>query len=203
MADTFITGDTHFGHLEALSLFSRPFPSVDAMDLAMIERINERVGRKDRLIHIGDFCGPSEWSDRAVRRRAEELRASIRCRSLTLIRGNHDPRDQGRFERLFDEVHDLLEVRMRGGERERLVLTHYPLRIWRGLLTGAMHGYGHSHGTQPESGRSLDVGVDCWDFRPIEIEWLGTMLRERQVDRPSAWPRRQESRVPPATVDEC
>ncbi|MBM4113900.1 MAG: metallophosphoesterase, partial [Phycisphaerae bacterium] len=171
MSDTFLTGDTHFGHADAISLFSRPFESIDAMDSTMIDRINERVGRKDMLIHIGDFCGPANWSDRAVRRRAEEIRDAIRCRSIVLIRGNHDPRDRGSFDRLFDEAHDLLEYRLKGGERERLVLTHYPLRIWRGIWTGAMHGYGHAHGTMPELGRSLDVGVDNWDFRPIEVEW--------------------------------
>lgn len=201
MADTWITGDTHFGHEQAITLFSRPFDSVDAMDAAMIDRINERVGRRDRLIHIGDFCGPSEWQRRSVRRRAEEIRAAIRCRSITLIRGNHDPRDRKAFDRLFDEVHDLVDFRLRGGERERVTLTHYPLRIWRGHLSGAMHGYGHAHGTLPELGRSVDVGVDCWDFRPIEVEWLGSLLRQRPVERPSAWPRVQAARSPGPAAD--
>jgi hypothetical protein len=38
-------------------------------------------------------------------------------------------------------------------------LTHY----------GALHLYGHSHGSLPGCGRSLDVGVDCWDWRPATV----------------------------------
>ncbi len=194
MSSIFITGDTHFGHAEAIGLFGRPFESVEAMDAAMIERINDRVGRKDTLIHIGDFCGPQDWERRSVRRRAEELRAAIRCRSMVLIRGNHDPRRCRAFDRLFDEVHDLLEFRLDDGERERVVLSHYPMRLWRGIWSGAMHGYGHAHGTLEEVGRSTDVGVDCWDFRPIELGRFAERMRQRPVRKPTEWPRIQPSR---------
>jgi len=196
MALTFISGDTHFGHAEAISLFARPFADVDAMDSALLERVNERVGRKDTLIHIGDFCGPADWSKRSTRRRAAELRAALRCRRVILIRGNHDPRGIKAFDRLFDETFDLLSFRLRGGARERFNLCHYPLRVWRGQYSGAMLAYGHTHGTLPELDRSSDVGVDSWDFRPIELPVLATMLRARPVHVPTEWRREQPAREP-------
>lgn len=198
MASTFVSGDTHFGHAEALSLFSRPFADVDAMDASMIERLNEHVGRGDTLIHIGDFCGPVEWSKRSTRRRAKELRAAIRCRRVILIRGNHDPRGVKAFDRLFDEVHDLLTFKLRDGERERITFCHYPLRVWQGQYKGAMLAYGHTHGTLPELDRSTDVGVDCWGFAPIELGALAATLRERPVNVPAKWSRVQPSRAPTA-----
>lgn len=198
MASTFISGDTHFGHLEAIALFARPFADVDAMDAALIERINARVGRKDTLIHIGDFCGPTDWSKRSTRRRAEELRAALRCRRLILIRGNHDPREVKAFDRLFDETHDLLSFRLPDGERERVTFCHYPLRVWRGQYNGAMLAYGHTHGTLAERDRSSDVGVDCWNFEPIELNAFAAMLRARPVQVPTQWTREQPSRPPPS-----
>jgi len=194
MASIFISGDTHFGHAEAISLFHRPFSDCDAMDAHMLDAVNERVGRKDTLIHIGDFCGPADWSRRSTRRRADEIRAAIRCERIVLIRGNHDPRGVKSFDRLFDEVHDLLSFRLRDGERERLTLVHYPLRIWRGQYGGAMLAYGHAHGTLPEVDRSSDVGVDCWNFQPIEIGAFAAMLRARSVRVPTEWTRAQPSR---------
>lgn len=196
MSSIFISGDTHFGHADALSLFARPFHDVDEMDRVMLERLGERVGRRDTLIHIGDFCGPGDWKKRSTRARAAELRAAIRCRRLILVRGNHDPRGVKAFDKLFDETHDLLSLRLRSGGRERLNLCHYPLRIWRGQYRGAMLAYGHVHGTLPELGRSTDVGVDCWDFRPIELGELACMLRARPVEIPSDWSRRQPARTP-------
>lgn len=198
MSSVFITGDTHFGHAEAITLFARPYKDTASMDEDMIARVNEHVGRKDTLIHIGDFCGPVDWSQRSSRRRARELRGSLRCRRMILIRGNHDPRGVKVFDRLFDEVHDLVSIRLRDGERERLNLCHYPLRVWRGQYNGAMLAYGHTHGTVPELDRSTDVGVDNWDFRPIELPTLAAMLRARPLRVPSQWRREQPSRSPSA-----
>lgn len=200
MASIFVSGDTHFGHEEALALFSRPFRDVDAMDDAMVSRLNDRMGRKDTLIHIGDFCGPADWGKRSVRRRGAELRAAIRCRRIILIRGNHDPRGVRAFDRLFDEVHDLLTFRLRDGGRERISFCHYPLRLWQGCFKGAMLAYGHAHGTLPELDRSTDVGVDCWGFSPIELGRLAKLLRQRPVEVPSQWPRRQALRAAEAPV---
>ncbi|MBX3354290.1 MAG: metallophosphoesterase [Phycisphaeraceae bacterium] len=196
MAALFISGDTHFGHQEAISLFARPFDTTEAMDSALVARINERVGRRDTLIHIGDFCGPAAWSKRSVRRRASEVRAEIRCRRIILVRGNHDPQGVKAFDRLFEEVTDLLSIRLRDGSRGRLNLCHYPLRVWRGQFKGAMLGYGHTHGTVAELDRSTDVGVDCWDFSPIEVTELANFLRTREVRVPQAWPRIQPTRSP-------
>lgn len=198
MASLFITGDTHFGHAEAIGMFRRPFQSVEEMDQAMLDGINRVVGRRDRLIHIGDFMGPSDWKERETRRRARSLRDGIRCREVVLVRGNHDPRGVKAFERLFQECHDLLSFRGWSGGRERVTLCHYPLRLWRGMYRGAVHLYGHAHGSQPEVGRSTDVGVDCWGFRPVPLERLMGLLTERAFERPAEWPRRQEARDPAA-----
>ena len=49
-----VTADTHFGDEDAIARFGRPFPDVHAMDEALLEAINLRVGRRDVLLHLGD-----------------------------------------------------------------------------------------------------------------------------------------------------
>jgi len=52
----FFTSDTHFGHGGALGLYQRSFPSVVAMNEAIVERWNATVGPDDEVWHLGDFA---------------------------------------------------------------------------------------------------------------------------------------------------
>jgi calcineurin-like phosphoesterase family protein len=51
-----------------------------------------------------------------------------------------------------------------------VVLFHYAMRVWNRSHRGAWHLFGHSHGQLQPEGRSCDVGVDCWDFKPVSLE---------------------------------
>ena len=52
----FFTSDTHFGDHRVLNISRRPFGSVAAMNAALIERWNARVGPDDEIWHLGDFA---------------------------------------------------------------------------------------------------------------------------------------------------
>ena len=80
----FFTSDTHFGHGGALGLYRRPFPSVAAMNEAIVERWNETVGSDDEVWHLGDF---------AIRQRPAVVAALLaRLRGHKhLVTGNNDP----------------------------------------------------------------------------------------------------------------
>lgn len=58
----------------------------------------------------------------------------------------------------------------------RVIACHFGLRTWVGAARGAIHVYGHSHGRLPGNSRSLDVGVDCWDFRPVSLPEIQARL---------------------------
>jgi len=190
----FVTADTHFGDEAARVKFQRPFPDVEATDDAMIDAINERVGADDALLHLGDFFGRSEWS-KSERSDAKRLRARIACRTIMLIRGNLDPDKSDWFDEMFASVDDILAWKgWPDGGALRVVACHYPMRQWQGWPGGALHLYGHVHGTLAEVDRSTDVGVDCWGFRPIELAPLLTMLAARPVATPESWPRGQPIR---------
>ena len=174
----FVTADTHFGHAEALRIFARPFPTAEAMDEAMIAAINASVGAKDILVHLGDFMGPAEW-DAKVRKRAEALRDAIACKRIYLVRGNHDPAGEKRFDALFEGVADVVSGRGIAGIDERIVMFHYPIDQWQGRPNGGFHLHGHVHGHGTRIARRFDVGVDVREnaFRPRPLVELISTLR--------------------------
>lgn len=187
-----ITADTHFGEPDAITLFGRPFADARSMDEALLDSINRQVGRRDRLLHLGDFCGPHPDGRKAQCRHAAAMRERIRCRHVTLVRGNHDPHAR-RFDGLFDAVHDLLSWRT-DDDRLRVNASHWPLRLWRGQFKGAVMLHGHAHGGLAMQGRAVDVGVDAWRWQPIPLEPLLAWLRRVDCRAPDAWPRLQRDR---------
>ena len=177
MASTiWISGDTHFGEEHVISLFERPFADVATMDAALLDAINRTVKKRDVLIHIGDFCGPFQEGCDAQVGHAVDIRNKIVCKNIQLIRGNHDPKI-AKFEALFDSVKNQATFRRDNGG-ERVVLCHYPLRAWRGQLSGAMHLYGHTHGALEE----LIVGIiHQFGFHMRSIFWRRDLLSHQAV----------------------
>jgi calcineurin-like phosphoesterase family protein len=152
------TADTHFGHAGARSLYHRPFPTIAAMDTAMAERWNQTVGPDDEVWHLGDFA-----------LRTSAAAAGALLRSLNgrkhLVTGNNDPPEIAALPE-WASVQAYAEVTV---ETYRLVLCHYAFRTWSGMAKGTLNLHGHSHGRLKPLPRQTDVGVDCWDFRPIAV----------------------------------
>ncbi len=161
MPNTWFTADFHLGHKNIIRYCNRPFDSVEAMNSAILERLNSAVKAKDVLYFLGDFCiGP--------RARAMELRHEIQCKKIFAVPGNHD-KDTRKLTQEFCWLGDLAEVSING---QRIVLCHYAMRVWNHSSHGAWHLYGHSHGRLPSLAASLsmDVGVDTHDFRPWHFD---------------------------------
>ena len=193
----FITADTHFGHAEAIERFDRPFADVDAMDDAMVKGINDVVGPDDLLYHLGDFVGPQPGG-RSRSRHAESIRERIDCREIVLIRGNQDPREKPDFDRLFHSTHEILSLKAwNDADRQgphRVVMCHYGLRVWQDDRAVRSISTGTPTEPCPRQGRSTDVGVDCWRYRPQPLGEVLTMLAERPVDMDTVRSRRQPDR---------
>lgn len=183
----FVTADTHFGHADAIPIFGRPYGSTDEMDDAMVAAINATVGAKDILVHLGDFMGPCDW-DAKARRRAESLRAMIRCKRIYLVRGNHDPSGERRFDALFEGVCDVVSARGIARIDERIVLFHYPISQWQGRPNGGFHLHGHVHGHGEQPSRRCDVGVDVKSHRGRPRDLIG-LIAELRRQPPSGFTR--------------
>jgi calcineurin-like phosphoesterase family protein len=161
---THFTADNHFGHANIIALSARPFATVEEMDERMIHNWNAVVEPGDNVWHVGDFayrCDPKR--QRAIFSRLNG--------SKHLVPGNHDDKDT--LSLAWASIGQIREITVDG---QRLVLCHYGLRTWPGSRRGALHLYGHSHGTLPGNSQCLDVGVDCWDFRPVTLPEIRAVL---------------------------
>jgi len=177
----YFTADQHFGHANIVRLAKRPFESVEDMDEAMIAAWNGVVAPGDYVYQLGDFTlgGPDQAQSMFAR-----LNGVIR-----VVPGGHDARwtRQARRDALVSALGDpvsILEPLVslnttppdRLGGRQVVVLCHYAMRVWDRSHYGAWHLYGHSHGSLPGLGRSMDVGVDAVGFAPISLAEVARRL---------------------------
>lgn len=160
------TADTHFGHENIIRHCQRPFRNVAEMDEVLVERWNAVVCDDDEVWHLGDFayrCGP---------RRMADIFDRLKGGRRHLIKGNHDRRHTLALP--WSSVGDYAEIKVGTVD---LILFHYALREWNRSNHGSWSLFGHSHGRLPAEGLSCDVGVDCWDFRPVSLREIAARLR--------------------------
>ena len=169
------TSDTHFGHRGILAqrmASPRPFSSIEEHDEFLITRWNDRVCPDDIVWHLGDFAyGGGHQRTRAI---FDRLRGR-----KNLVIGNHEA--QGlRLPWAAPPVQACtVHVQDSGMERPRGVyLAHCAHRTWPNRHRGDIHLYGHSHGSLPGTATSLDVGVDCWSWRPVRLSEILEALAE-------------------------
>jgi calcineurin-like phosphoesterase family protein len=194
------TADTHFGHANIIKYSNRPFKNVQEHDSELIKRWNSKVGKNDKVFHLGDFCWWRHPDPLFGRMILDSLNGDIE-----FIRGNHDP-SLGQMKKLYAyrnvNVHELLEIGLPDDSEECLknnghrpvVLCHYGMRVWNRSHHGAFHLYGHSHGglkndhgnlmSGYEFTLSLDVGVDDHNYYPWSWQEIKTFM-ERKTFRAS------------------
>ncbi len=164
------TSDTHAWHQNIIRYSNRPWSRAGTMTEALADNINACVQANDTLFHLGDFS----WGHKL---RVEGFRSMINCKHIVLVLGNHDKliREDLELHKLFDNVCEIAELnygRGKGEHRHKIVLLHYAMRVWNASSHGSWHLYGHSHGTLTDDPNSLsfDVGVDCWDYKPVSLD---------------------------------
>lgn len=160
----YYTSDTHFRHKNIIKYCNRPFASIDEHDEAIIARWNETVSPDDIVYHLGDFI----FGDKA-----EYYLSSLNGKKH-LIWGNHDSTGTKNATG-WESSQPYLEIK---DGNHNVVLFHYACRVWNASHHGSFHLWGHSHGGLSHQGRSLDVGVDSWDYRPVTIFQVKDRLAE-------------------------
>ncbi|MEY9562285.1 hypothetical protein [Sinorhizobium fredii] len=160
----FYVADLHLAHPGILQNCpdTRRFASVEEMDVAIIDRINQRVGAKDILYILGDFCLSN------IPEYVEHLFHTINGRKRLII-GNHDLDHKSRLKKVLAalpwDVPPAHSMETKDGPHgSRIYLSHYAHRTWPAMRHGSYHFYGHSHGSMPSMGLSRDVGIDVADM---------------------------------------
>jgi calcineurin-like phosphoesterase family protein len=87
------SSDFHLGHKSIIEYDKRPYKSVDEMDNAIIDTLNDIVTEKDLLVFGGDFALP-RLHDRddmdAYLTAIRAYHARLRCKNIIFVGGNHD-----------------------------------------------------------------------------------------------------------------
>jgi calcineurin-like phosphoesterase family protein len=181
MSKIWFTSDFHINHFNVIRYCNRPFNSVEQMNETIINNFNEVVRPEDTVYFLGDFS----LSIKAVQQHLPRLMGE-----KILVTGNHDlahPHFKKKAlkyielykEYGFAEIHTTYEL------SENITLSHFPYLSdntderypqWRLIEDFTNENRwlfcGHVHEKWRVKNRQINVGVDVWDFRPVQLETL-------------------------------
>jgi calcineurin-like phosphoesterase family protein len=186
MSNLWFTSDTHYHHKNIVRgttnwdtfkpgtshQSTRDFDTLEEHDATLVENINELVHENDVLWHIGDWSFGGHEQIAIFRRQ-------LRCKHINLIFGNHDHHIEplnSPYRNLFDSCQYYKEIAIKADNKwgqvhkTMICMFHYGQRVWNQSHHSALHLYGHSHGTLPGFGRSMDVGVDTNNLYPYHLD---------------------------------
>ena len=191
----FFTSDTHYNHANICTAttnwavndgYARQFDSLDAMNQALVNNINNKVGENDILIHLGD------WSFGGFEK-IQEFRDQIHCKNIHLVLGNHDhhiEKNKENIQDLFLSVQDYLKLDIRKPSHSKMMLKyslvcmHFPIASWENMNRNVIHVHGHVH-LPPDlriaAGKAMDVGVDGNNLEPISLEEIINIMKNQPI----------------------
>ena len=174
----YFTADTHFYHENIIKYCNRPFKNVEEMNETIIANWNSVVRPQDHVYVIGDFIfgGGKKQTERLV-----DIVKALNG-YIFLVKGSHDKLDSynpsllGKHASRFHIFKDsIITISIKNQD---IVLCHYAMRVWPKSHYGAWHLFGHSHGRLKGCGKSFDVGVDCWGFKPLSFFEVRRIMAE-------------------------
>jgi calcineurin-like phosphoesterase family protein len=172
------TSDTHWGHANIIKYSNRPFADVREMNEHLVQEWNKLVKPGDIVHHLGDFAFMPYKDFKTL---LWSLNGNIEG-----VFGNHDKelhKNQADILRQgkITSLRHYQELKLSGCPM--ICLFHYGQRVWNKSHHGSIMLYGHSHGSLPPFGKSVDVGVDCTEitteYRPIHLDEVLDYMSKR------------------------
>jgi calcineurin-like phosphoesterase family protein len=178
--NTWFVSDTHWGHANIIKYSNRPFRDVDEMNELMLQEWNKHVKPGDTVYHMGDVAFmPFPKLKNYLWRMNGDIYVTL---------GNHDKdivihKDDLLRQAKIVSIQHYRELKIAG---EFIVLFHYGQRVWNKSHRGSIHLYGHSHGSLPPHGKSVDVGVDSkeitHEYRPVHLDEVLAYMSKRKSE---------------------
>ncbi len=159
---TYLISDLHLDHANIIGYCARPFANAHEMNRVMIDNWNRTVRPQDTIYFLGDMAFGR--GSKPPQHYLSQLNGHI-----TFIRGNHDKGFKGAKES---------EVLNHNGMK--FLLIHDPADApsnWGGWV---IHGHTHNadlrnHPFINGEKKTINVGVELVNYRPIELETLLAM----------------------------
>ncbi|MGZ8172976.1 MAG: metallophosphoesterase [Methylobacter sp.] len=156
MADTFLIGDTHFGHKNIIKFEPRCrfFRSVEEHDAQLVANWNSVVRKQDVVWVLGDVLFNKESF--------ETLKLLKGCKKLVM--GNHDKYPSRDYLNHFTRI-------VGSAELNGYLLTHIPIhpsqfRRYKGNI------HGHLHSNSIDDPRYICVSAERINLTPISFNAL-------------------------------
>jgi len=148
------------------------------MDEKLIENWNQFVKPGDTVYHLGDF---------AFAKTSEDVEKYL-CRlngTIYLITGNHDKEPTLSAKGFYlKNIYKEIIV-----QNTKIILFHYPLIEWQRKFHNALCFHGHCHGNieawkkEHNFCNLIDVGVDCWNYRPVSLRQILTKFPIKEMKK--------------------
>jgi len=161
MSQTWLIGDTHFGHANILKFDPpRPFDTIEEHDQTLINNWNSVVRPDDKVYHLGDVGFKNATYQGRI----------LECLNGTkiLIKGNHDQLKLSQYAQYFKDVRAYHQL-------DRIFLAHIPIHPDSlGRWTGQIHGHTHFNNVMLDphhkDKRYFNVSVEQINYTPINFE---------------------------------
>jgi calcineurin-like phosphoesterase family protein len=160
MVMIWFSSDWHLGHTNIIKYCDRPFDDSQQMDRAILNNYILNINDDDQVYLLGDLGFNYKYLDRIL---------STLPGHKYWIPGNHDRKFIGRLDKYFIQTSPLLEINY---NNTTIVMCHYPMVSWHKSCYGSIHLFGHCHGSYKPNSKSLDVGVDSWNFKPVSVDTI-------------------------------
>jgi calcineurin-like phosphoesterase family protein len=172
--------DPHFWHTNIINKCGRAFNDVEEMNNALISNYNSVIGNNDIVLWVGD-CFFTKNDDQY-----RDLLSSMNGRKILVI-GNHDQSESAMAALGFDLAMREAVLSINGVVCR---VSHYPYNGTPGILDkyknrrphknpGEILLHGHNHSFEKvTSTRSINIGVDAWNFSPALYEDVANLVCE-------------------------
>lgn len=188
MNNNWFTSDIHFSHKNIIKYSNRPFNDIEEMNEHIIKSWNV-IKDGHTLWSLGDFAFCNIDKILQILEKAKSNRFN-----LNMILGNHD-KEIIKNRRLLIEsgyVKEILSYKEITINNQFICLFHYGQRVWNKSHHGSWQLFGHSHGTLPPLGKSVDVGLDsAWitgksEYRPYNFDEIKQFMNNREISKEDA-----------------
>ena len=163
---------------------TRDFKTLEEMDDTLVNNFNSIVKENDEAWCLGDWSFGGHEQIKIFRNR-------LNCKNINLVFGNHDQHiepNNSPYRDLFKSVQYVKQFSLKLGTektgkfgKQGFFLSHYGHRVWDKSHHGNIHLFGHSHGTLPMHGKSMDVGVDTNNLYPYHLDEIMEIMVHKQV----------------------
>ena len=212
MPNTYLTSDEHYGHRRIPELAERPFGDIEGMNAALVDGHNAVVKDSDDLtFHLGDFFfgarGEGQMAEvlRSLTGRHVLVAGNHDRCSVTATNGWEHQRQyiEAGFEAVVDAATlTLPAIKVRDHQcgnvvekipARKVMLSHFPYaedhtdqpRYMQHRLRdeGRWLVHGHVHQAYTVRDRGVNVGVDRWGYRPVNIHDVARLIADVEAGR--------------------